>query len=89
LKSKLQYGTTGGSTGIPLGFYHEKGVSEAKERAFIITLWHRVNFKMDDRCVVLRGNVVHSANKGKFWEYDPLNKYLILSSYHMTDETLP
>jgi len=88
-KSKLRYGTTGGSTGIPLGFYHEKGVSEAKERAFIITLWHRVNFKMGDRCVVLRGNVVHSANKGKFWEYDPVNKYLILSSYHMTNEILP
>ena len=88
-KSKLRYSTTGGSVGIPLGFYHEKGVSEAKERAFIITLWHRVNFKMGDRCVVLRGNVVHSANKGKFWEYDPLNKNLVLSSYHMTDETLP
>ena len=88
-KSKLQCATTGGSTGIPMGFYHEKGVSEAKERAFIITLWHRVNFKMGDRCVVLRGNVVHSANKGKFWEYDPVNKNLILSSYHMTDELLP
>jgi len=88
-KSKVRHVTTGGSTGIPLGFYHEKGASEAKERAFIITLWHRVNFKMDDRCVVLRGNVVHSANKGKFWEYDPLNKNLVLSSYHMTNETFP
>ena len=88
-KSKLRYGTTVGSTGIPLGFYYEKGVSEAKERAFIITLWHRVNFKMGDRCVVLTGNVVRSANKGEFWEYDSLNKNLILSSYHMTDEILP
>ena len=88
-ESKVRYVTTGGSTGIPLGFYHEKGASEAKERAFMITLWHRVNFKMGDRCVVLRGNVVHSAKKGKFWEYDPLNKNLVLSSYHMTDEILP
>ena len=72
-KSKLRYGTTGGSTGIPLGFYHEKGASEAKERAFIITLWNRVGFKIGDRCVALRGNVVYSANKGKFREYDPVN----------------
>ena len=88
-KSKLQYVTTGGSTGIPLGFYHEKGVSAAKEQAFMFTQWNRVGFKIGDRCVTLRGNVVRSASKGKFWEYDPINKNLILSSYHMTDETLP
>ena len=88
-KSKLQYVTTGGSTGKPLGFYHEKGISSAKEWAFMFTQWNRVGFKIGDRCAVLRGNVVHSASKGKFWEYDPIQKNLILSSYHMTSETLP
>lgn len=88
-ESKLQYCTTGGSTGIPLGFYHEKGVSAAKEQAFMLTQWNRVGFKIGDRCVTLRGNVVQSASKGKLWEYDPINKNLILSSYHMTDKTLP
>ncbi|MBA7711699.1 Phenylacetate-coenzyme A ligase [subsurface metagenome] len=88
-KSKLQCATTGGSTGIPLGFYHEKGVSEAKERAFITTLWNRVGFKIGDRCVILRGDIVQLARKGKFWKYDPVNKNLILSSYHMTNELLP
>ncbi len=88
-KSKLQYVTTGGSTGIPLGFYHEKGVSGAKEWAFMLTQWNRVGFRMGDKCAVLRGNVVRLASKGKFWEYNPANKNLILSSYHMSDETLP
>jgi len=88
-RSKLQYVTTGGSTGIPMGFYSERGVSEARESAFILSLWNRVGFKMGDKCIVLRGNVVRSADKGIFWEYDPANKHLILSSYHMTDETLP
>lgn len=88
-KLKLGYLTTGGSTGIPMGFYSEKGVSDVKEHAFIVTLWNRVGFKMGDKCVVLRGNVIQSANKGKFWEYDPINKNLILSSYHMIDEALP
>ena len=88
-KSKLQYVTTGGSTGIPLGFYYEKDVSEAKEWAFIVTQWERVGFKMGDKCVVLRGNIVESASRGRFWEYEPINKNLILSSYHMTDEMLP
>lgn len=88
-KSKLQYVTTGGSTGIPLGFYHERGVSLAKERAFLLTQWNRVGFNLGDRSVGLRGYVVRSASKGKFWEYDPLRRNLILSSFHMTDETLP
>lgn len=86
---KFQYATTGGSTGIPLGFYVERSISSAKERSFMLTQWNRVGFKIGDRCVVLRGNVVHSANKNKFWEYNPVDKNLILSSYHMTDETLP
>ena len=87
--SKLQYVTSSGSTGIPLGFYWERGVTDSKEHAFITTLWGRVGFELGDRCVVLRGDVVHGACKAKFWEYDPVNKNLILSSYHMTDEILP
>lgn len=88
-ESKLQYCTTGGSTGIPLGFYHEKATSAAKEQAYMLTQWNRVGFKLGDKCVVLRGNVVRSITKDNFGEYDPVNKNLILSSYHMTDETLP
>ncbi len=88
-KSRIQYVTSGGSTGIPLEFCWERGVTDSKEHAFITTLWNRVGFKIGDRCIVLRGNVVYSANEGKFWEYDPLKKNLILSSYHMTDEMLP
>jgi len=88
-RSKLEYVTTGGSTGIPLGFYWKRDVTDLKEWAFVITLWSRVGFELGNRCVVLRGNVVRSVNKGKFWEYDPLKKDLIISSYHMTDELLP
>ena len=87
--SKFKYVTTGGSTGIPMGFYLENRVSNAKEWAFMTTQWNRVGYKFGDKCIVLRGNVVESASKGKFWEYDPINKSLVLSSYHMTDETLP
>ena len=87
--SKFQYVTTGGSTGIPMGFYRENSVSKAKERAFMTTQWNRVGYKFGDKCIVLRGNVVESAAKGKFWEYDPINKSLVLSSYHLTDENMP
>ena len=88
-KSKLQYITTGGSTGIPLGFYIHRDITEAKEWAFMFTQWKRVGFKIGDRSVVLRGSVVKAASRGKFGEYDPIQKNLMLSSYHMTDENLP
>lgn len=88
-KSRLEYVTTGGSTGIPLGFYRERGVSNSKESAFMITQWNRVGFKIGDKRVILRGNVIKSANKNKFWEYNPIDKTLILSSYHMTAKILP
>ena len=88
-KSKLQYVTTAGSTGIPMGFYQDKNTAGSIEWAFMLTQWSRVGFKVVDKCVVLRGNVVKSENKGTLWEYDSVNKNLILSSYHMIDETLP
>lgn len=88
-RSKLEYVTTGGSTGIPLGFYWERGVTNPKEHAFITMLWNRVGYRMAHRCVVLRGNFDQSGRKGKFWKYDPLKKSLILSCFHMTDELLP
>ena len=86
---KFRYATTGGSTGIPMGFYLENRVSKAKEWAFMTTQWNRVGYKFGDKCIVLRGNVVESAAKGKFWEYDPINKSFVLSSYHLTDENMP
>lgn len=85
----FQYVSTGGSTGIPMGFYLEEGVSNAKERAFIKTMWDKVGYRFIDRCVYLRGSIVKNANKGEFWEYSMLNRWLIMSSYHMTDENLP
>jgi len=88
-RSKLQYSTTGGSTGIPMGFYQDKNTAGSMEWAFMLIQWKRVGFKIGDKSVVLRGNVIQSANKEKFWEYDSANKNLILSSYHMTDKTLP
>ena len=85
-KSTLEYVTTGGSTGIPLGFYYEKGVSMVKEWAFMLAQWNRAGFKIGDKRVILRGIV---ENSHKFWRYNPLQKTLTLSSGHMTDETMP
>lgn len=87
-ENKLEHVTTGGSTGDPMGFYYEKGVSRAQEWAFIKTLWDRVGYRFRDKCAILRGNVVKDAENGRLWEKTFFNRWLILSTYHMTDENL-
>ncbi|PKL61183.1 MAG: CoF synthetase, partial [Methanomicrobiales archaeon HGW-Methanomicrobiales-2] len=56
-ESAFEYVTTGGSTGIPVGFYYERGASRAREWAFMKTQWDRVGYRFTDRCVVLRGYI--------------------------------
>jgi len=88
-KARLQHTSTSGTTGGPLKFYLDKKVSMAREWAFMLIQWKRVGFQLGDKRVILRGDIVHTVNKGKFWEYNSLNRTLILSSYHMTNEVLP
>ena len=87
-ENRFEYITTGGSTGIPLGFYYEKRVSRAREWAFIRTLWDRLGYRFTDRSVILRGNVIPSADDGRFWQRSFFGRWLVLSSYHMTDDNL-
>lgn len=89
-KSKLKYVTTGGSSGIPLGFYWEEGVTCPKERAFVWRQWNWAGFRFGEKRVTLRGKVINKYKRGKrqWWEYDPKYDALILSSYDMTEENL-
>ncbi|WP_449566844.1 phenylacetate--CoA ligase family protein [Methanoculleus nereidis] len=88
-EAAFEYVTTGGSTGIPVGFYYEKGVSRAREWAFMKTQWDCVDYRFTDRCVVLRGYIVGSAKEGTFWKKTLCGRWLLMSSHHMTEETLP
>jgi len=84
-KSQLYYCTTGGSTGIPLGIYHEKYVTADIEWAYMLMQWSRVGFKVGDRSVILRGTAVGSVERQNLWEYNPTIKSLILSPYHLSE----
>ena len=83
--SRRLYMNTGGSTGIPLELYYEKGVSRAREWAFMHTMWSRVGWKEGDPSVVLRGwSVPHGL-----WQYEPIRNRLIMSAYHLNEANLP
>lgn len=85
-ESQLERVTTGGSTGTPLSYYYERGVSRAIEWAFIKALWDRIDYRFSDKCIILRGQ---SLGPDRLWKPTFFGRWLMLSSYRMTDQYLP
>lgn len=83
------YITTGGSSGVPVGFYLHKDVSRPKEQAYLEAQWSRRGYRVGDRVAVIRGGVTSSKARGGISYYDATRNWLILSSYHLTPERLP
>jgi len=83
------YITTGGSSGVPVGFYLHKGVSRPKEQAYLEAQWSRRGYHVGDRVAVIRGGVTSSKAGGGISYFDATRNWLILSSYHLTLERLP
>ena len=80
------YGTTGGSTGIPFGFYVTRE-DERRESAFMHAAWRRVGWNHRMPTAVLRGAFVGSRHET--WKLEPFWNQLNLTSYYLTPETLP
>jgi len=87
--SNRLYITTGGSTGVPVGFYLQQGVSRPKEQAFLETMWHRAGWIEGSRLAVIRGHVTTSKAQGRIATHDPTRDWLLLSSAHLSQERLP
>jgi phenylacetate-CoA ligase len=73
---------TGGSTGFSLRFSIEKGVWFAKHLAYLTILLNRGGCDVMDNSVQIIG-------REKPWEFRPLSRTLVLSSYKMTEQNLP
>ncbi|MBK8036997.1 MAG: phenylacetate--CoA ligase family protein [Verrucomicrobiaceae bacterium] len=80
--------TTGGSSGVPVSFFLHKGVSRAKEQAYLEATWARVGYQLGDRVAVIRGGVTSSRSDGRISSFDATRNWLALSSYHLTPERL-
>lgn len=84
--SHREYLTTGGSSGIPLGFFLRRGYSRV-ERAFIHTVWRRSGWRLGEDTAVFRGAYV--PENGRLWTWDPFTNELRFSGYHLTVEHAP
>ena len=89
-KKYLDYHATDGTTGVPMGFNRDKRIHASLEWAYITHQWKRVGYNHGDKCVVLRGNIVKTIKENKkYWETNWSDNCLIMSSDHLTDETIP
>lgn len=87
--SQRLYLTTGGSSGVPVGFYLHRGVSRPKEQAYLDAQWSRRGYSPGDRVAVIRGGVTSSRSDGRISYFDATRNWLVLSSYHLTADRLP
>jgi phenylacetate-CoA ligase len=80
------YATTGGSTGIPFGFYDTR-TDDRRESAFMHAGWRRAGWDSRMPTAVLRGAFIGSRDR--IWQYDRLWNTLLLTPYYLTPQTLP
>lgn len=89
--SELNWSSTGGSTGTPLRFFNERRRTEPIDWAFVWRAWNWAGYSFGEKCAILRECTVHRMEGGRrsWWEFDPANNWLILSTYHINQTTLP
>ena len=85
---RREYVTTGGSTAEPMGFFEVKRISRAIESAYIHHIWSQVGYTPTSRSAVFRGGVVAKNSGDRLWIYEPFQRALVLSSYHLQGKTL-
>jgi phenylacetate-CoA ligase len=81
---------TGGSTSEPMKFFLHAGVTRTKEYAFIADFQARMGKTPTDISLALRGRSVPTAAKGgPLWMYEPIKRWLIVSSDHLERKYMP
>jgi len=86
--NKIYYVATGGTSGNSLEFNLDNS-TYGKEWAFKTTGWRRVGFMPGDRMISFRGVEFRNANKGVYWQDNPIYNWLEMSPFHLSEENLP
>jgi phenylacetate-CoA ligase len=79
--------STGGTSGSTMEFNLDNSTF-GKEWAFGMTGWRRVGFMPGDKVVSFRGAEFKSANKGIYWQDNPIYNMLEMSPFNMSEENL-
>ena len=83
----VEYGTTAGTSGVPLHFYMNADRS-ATEYSYLVNSWIRIGYDLGIQMAVLRGKIVKADKNGMHHEYDPILRHHYYSSFHLSDENM-
>lgn len=86
-RKKLKYITTGGTSGIPFGFYIDYD-NDLIEWAYVTNIWKRVGYSNKSKRLVMRGKIFENMNKNIPWQYDSIKRELSISIFSMNDDNL-
>lgn len=78
----LAYGTTSGTSGIPLGLYSLKYSTPRVETAFVHNVWSAFDYQSNLQHVILRGNVLKDGPIQKW------GRHLLLSSFNLDESNM-
>jgi phenylacetate-CoA ligase len=86
----LKKAHTSGTTGTPLVCYRDR-YAVNYEHAMIWRQWLWAGYGFGERRVTLRGELIvpTSQKTPPFWMFSPAEKQLLMSSYHISEDTLP
>lgn len=80
---------TGGSTSTPTKYYLPLYTSRAKEKAFNNFIFSRVGYNYREKAVLLKGREVAKPEKNTYWEYEPVDNYLVISGNYLNSDRFP
>ncbi len=85
LTGKRISSNTGGSSGTPLDFFIEKGISRSKEKAHFNWYWKQFGYNSNDKMLMVRGLPL-SGNK--LYEYRAIDNILNVSCYNINENNI-
>lgn len=86
----VHHGYTSGTTGSPCKFLRDLP-SINFENAAIWRQWQLSGYKLGEKRITIRGELIKETNdlKPPFWAYNFFENELLMSSYHMSNKTIP
>jgi len=80
--------TTGGTSGNQLKFYLDNS-TYGTEWAYVAASWSRAGYILGDRMISFRGVEFRNADRGVYWQDNPIYNTIEMSPFHISPETMP
>jgi phenylacetate-CoA ligase len=77
---------TGGSTSTPTKYYLPLFTSRGKEKAYNEYMFSKVGKTNRKKTLLLKGREVAKPEKDIYWEYEPVDNYLVVSSNYLNSD---